>query len=80
MRGDDLAPILAAGPPRGALILIGTVNSWNTTTGANSISTGGSVFTNVLVIGPLTGIAALDEVAILADAGTFYVIGKLTRP
>lgn len=80
MRGDDLAPILAAGPPSGASILIGTVNSWNTTTGANSISAGGSVFTNLLVIGPITGIAALDEVAILAVPGTFYVLGKLTRP
>lgn len=82
MRSDDLVPVLAGdggGRPLG--LTQGTVNSWNTTTGANSVTINGTIFSNLKVIGPTSGIATNDEVMVLKwGSGSWYVLGKLTNP
>jgi len=80
MRSDDLVPILAGQQGRGLTLLEGTVNTWNTTTGANSITVAGGVFTDLRVIGTAAGVAAGNQVVILALGNAWYVLGKLIRP
>lgn len=80
MRSDDLVPLFDPGPQGNLKLRQGQVDSWNTTTGANTIVVAGAVLTNLKVIGPLTGITAGNYVMILCAGTTWYVLGKLTRP
>lgn len=79
MRSTDLVPLFDR-PAPGLTLEIGSVGSWNTSTGANSIGIGDAGYSNLPVAGPLTGIAPGDQVVILSTGTTKYVIGKLTRP
>lgn len=80
MRSDDLVPVLAQAPSRGLGLLQGQVDFWDTSTGANTIIVNGTIFNDLKVIGPTTGIVAGNSVMIISSSGTMYVLGKLTRP
>lgn len=80
MRSDDIVPIVAANPPAAVTIAQGEVNSWNTTTGANSVSIHGSAYTNLKVVGPVTGYAIGNPVLVIKMNRTWYVLGKITVP
>lgn len=80
MRGADLTPVLTTSPPADVDVKVGEVGAWNTTTGANTITINGAIFTNLRVVGPVTGIVAGDWVVVISANGRWYVLGKLTRP
>lgn len=80
MRGADLTPVLTTSPPSGVDVKVGEVSAWNTTTGANTVTVNGVNFTNLRVVGAITGVVAGDWVVVISSNGRWYVLGKLTRP
>lgn len=80
MRSDDLVPVIVASAPSGVDVKVGDVSSWNTTTGANTVTINGTIFTNLPVVGALTGVTAGDNVLVLGADRRWFVLGKVTRP
>lgn len=79
-RPDDLVPFLAERPRAGLQLRQGVATAWNTTTGANTVTVGSNAYTNLPVIGALTGITAGNQVMVLSTGKSIYVLGKLTKP
>ncbi|HEX5996291.1 MAG TPA: hypothetical protein VFY84_14210 [Jiangellales bacterium] len=89
-RFEDLAPLIAPkGIARGSTVghRQGVVETWNTTTGANTVRVGGTLFTNLPIAdsSDLVLIAPGDVVAIRVVSGnsafaTMYVDGRIAIP
>jgi hypothetical protein len=81
-RSADLVPILAAPRQRALALQQGIALAWNTTTGANTIGVGSLGVTNMPIIGGgnLATITAGDQVMVLTDGTSYYVLGKLIKP
>lgn len=90
-RFEDLAPLIAPkGVARGSVVGFrqGVVESWNQTTGANTIRVGGTLFTDL----PITAssleikliepgdVVGIDVVSGSSAFATMYVTGRITVP
>jgi hypothetical protein len=81
MKADDLADLLAAQPAPGVTFRQGVVQTWNTGTGANTITVAGVTLTNVPVLSAaVAGLAAGDVIALITWQSSWLILGKITAP
>ncbi|GAB3812068.1 hypothetical protein [Kribbella italica] len=82
MRSSDLVPFLA--PDNGLSLKFrqGKVLSWDSGTGANVVDVGGAILTDVPILNTGEAIALREGhiVGLLAMAGSFFILGRITVP
>lgn len=80
MRADDLSPLLtAAGRPQIGMRQ-GVLNAWNASTGANTVTVAGQVFTDLPILASSTlAMAPGDQIALLRFGSTYFILGTI-RP
>lgn len=78
---DNLAPLFDTGQP-GVRFRQGTILTWDTNTGANTIDLAGGTLTNVPILntGEAIALKAGHIVGMLGQGGTWWIIGRVTPP
>ncbi len=82
MRSDDLVPILVPELPRTCTLSQGVIGSWNSTTGANSLSVGNAGYDDMPIIGGanLSDISPGDQVIVISYGNQRFILGRLIQP
>jgi hypothetical protein len=80
MRSDDLVPILAADTGPALSVVQGTVDSWDTTTGANDISLASGIYSNLKLLCTPASVAAGQQVLILKSPAGWFILGRIRQP
>lgn len=88
MRSDDIAALMVAGMQSQVTgntdigYHLGTVLSWDDTTGLNSVQINGATFNNLRVItaGPGISIATGDTIVVLRYQTSYFIMGKVAAP
>lgn len=82
MRSDDLVPLLVPPPTDGLGFRQGTVETFNSETGENTIDVGGTVLSNVPMLnsGEAIALKAGHVVALLTWKSSWWILGRVTLP
>lgn len=78
---DNLAPLFDPGQP-GVRFRQGTILTWDSNTGSNTIDLAGGTLTNVPIIntGEAIALKAGHIVGMLGQGSTWFIIGRITPP
>lgn len=78
---DNLATLFESGQP-GVRFRQGTILTWNSNTGANTISLAGGTLTNVPVLntGEAIALKAGHVVGLLGQGSSWFIVGRVTPP
>lgn len=81
MIADDLSSLFGGSQNPGVGFRQGTVLTWNSTTGANTVKVAGATLQNVALMGvTATAIHAGDHVGLLTADTSWFIVGKITDP
>lgn len=81
-RADDLVPLLFPPPSNEVGFHQGTVLTWDSATGVNTVDVGGATLTNVPILntGEAVALKAGHVVAMIRFKSSFFILGRVTIP